>query len=415
MAELNLLFKVLSSHPLISIGVFLVIGYALGKLAETVKLPEITGYIIAGLLIGYPAVKLGHIHFARSLSAVSETALGLIAISIGGEFHRSKLKRLGRNVVIITMVQLVLTFAIVSGGMVLLGMPPPFALMLGAIASATAPAATVAIVKKLRARGTFIDYLYGVVALDDAGCAILFGVVFALSAGFFGDAAAGGHPLLHGVLHAVREVGGSIGIGLLSGTLIHFATYRLRNRNEMLIISLGLIFATIACAILLHLSPLITNMTAGFILINLSSKNHRIFEQIDPLTPPIFALFFILAGTELQPDVFLDIRVLGMGITYILLRAAGKYFGVFAGGLSCRTAPPIRNYLGFCMFPQAGVAIALVTYIKASPVHQAMTAAQQATVVTLINIVMFAVFVNELIGPSLSRFAIIRGNRMEDT
>jgi len=324
----------LSQHPLFTVGIMLVIGYIIGTLAEKVGLPEITGFILAGLIMGSTVTGIVPHHMEESLKVVTEVALGLIALTIGGEFYWVKLKRMGKEVVLITIVQIMLTFLVVSIGLFLFKMPLPFALLLGAIASATAPAATVAIVQSLRAHGVFIDYLYGVVALDDAGCVILFSIVFAIASGMLlGDttaAEAASHAVAnHGgaavIGHALLEVLLSMITGLVSGIAVHFSTWKKKNTNEIMIITIGIVFLFTAMAVVFNLSPLMTNMAAGAVIINFSPRNHRIFRALEPFTPPLYALFFVIAGTELNPAVLMQKDILIFGLMYILLRAIGKY------------------------------------------------------------------------------------------
>lgn len=429
----------LAQHALFSLGILLLVGFLIGKVAGRIGLPDITGYIIAGLLVGEPFLGLIPHEMGSGLSLVTEVALGLIALTIGGEFYWVKLRRLGIAMVIVTVVQLLATFALVSLVLRWLGMPTPFALLLGTIASATAPAATVAIVQSLRAQGTFIDYLYGVVALDDAGAVILFGVVFAIASSFLADAgaaaaaaegavAAGAAVTAAGsagsvgaspgsfiiVMHALQEVVFSVALGLVTGAIIHLLARNRSNSNEILITTLGVLFLATAAAVVFHLSPLLTNMAAGALIINVSPDNHRIFRILRPLSPPIYALFFVIAGTELQPAVLADPVILLLGGSYILSRAVGKYGGVWLGCFLAKTTTRIRTYLGICMLPQAGVAIGLVLLIEASPVMGALPASLQPMISTMVNIILLSVFVNELIGPPLSRFAIVRGNDMRE-
>jgi Kef-type K+ transport system membrane component KefB len=394
-------------------GLLLMVGYLIGKLAALVRLPEITGYIVAGLILGegVSGIFPGHMH--ESFQIVTEVALGLIALTIGAEFSAAKLKRIGKEAVIITLAQIVATFIGVAGGLMLLDLDLPFALLLGAIATATAPAATVAVVQSLRARGPFIDYLYGVVALDDAGCVILFGVVFAFVSPMLHT---GGEAVHSGgqIFHALLEVGLSLVIGVVSGVLLHRLTRGKEGQNEITILAVSMLFLTTALAIVLHLSPLLTNMATGCALVNLSARNHRIFRILEPLTPPVYALFFVIAGTELHLGVFADPRVLGLGAVYILFRSLGKYGGVWAGCAAMKLPIPIRDNLGWCMLPQAGVAIGLVLLIQASPVVTGLPLEQAELVTDMVNIVLLSVFLNELIGPPLSKYAIIRGNGMEN-
>ena len=403
----------LSQHPMFAAGILLIIGYLLGKLASLFRLPHITGYIIAGLLMSESITGIFPSHMGESFTIITEMALGMIALTIGGEFSWVKLKRMGKGAVIITLVQIFATFICVALGLYLFKMELPFALILGAIASATAPAATVAIVQSLRAHGLFIDYLYGVVALDDAGCVILFGIVFAITSSLL---KAGGEAISSSliVIQALLKVLLSIIIGALYGILLHYMIRKKKNQNEVLVISLGIIFFSTAIAIVLHLSPLLTNMAAGAVLINLSARNHRVFKILEPLTPPIYALFFVIAGTELNPSIFLHRNVFILGAVYILFRALGKYGGVYLGCIMSNISGNIKKYLGYCMLPQAGVALGLALFIQASPITKFLDPAHIALVETMVNIVLMSVFVNELIGPPLSKMAIIKGNEMEE-
>jgi Kef-type K+ transport system membrane component KefB len=348
----------------------------------------------------------------ESFTIVTEIALGLIALTIGGEFYWGKLKRMGSAVVVITVVQLLGSFTLVALGLWVFRMELAFALLLGAIASATAPAATVAIVQSLRAKGLFVDYLYGVVALDDAGCVVLFGVIFAFASTFLKAGEAAGIEIEH-VFQSLGEVSISLLIGALGGALLHLTTRRKKNTNEIMILSIGIVFLSSAIAIVFHLSPLLTNMAAGAVLINLSTRNHRVFRILEPLTPPVYALFFVIAGTELRLGIMLNSEILLLGLLFVALRALGKYGGVYLGCRLSRTSVPIRRYLGLCMLPQAGVAIGLVLLIQASPATEYLTPQHRQMIDTMVNVVLLSVFVSELLGPPLSRLAIIRGNEME--
>ena len=412
MQDLIAFRDVVSSNALFTVGTLLMFGYLIGKLVAKLHLPEITGYIIAGLILGDTVTGVVHQEMGDSLKFVTDLALGLIAITIGGEFYSAKLRSMGKEIVIMTITQVGLTFVVVAVTMRLLGLDLPFALLLGAISTATAPAATVAIVQSLRVHGKFVDYLYGLVALDDAGAVLVFGISFALAVGMLDPNAVG---TSHLILTAVEEIGFSVLIGLISGWLIHIMTHRKKHTNEILLITLGIIFMETALAIVFELSPLMSNMAAGTLLINASPRNHRLFKIIEPLTPPIYALFFVIAGTELNPSILLQRELLTVGFGYIIFRGLAKYFGVRLGAEISHVAKPIRTYLGFCMVPQAGVAIGLVLMIQASPMIADLSHIYGEAISMMVNIVLLSVFVNELIGPSLSRFAIVRAmEQMKD-
>lgn len=403
----------LSHHPMFAAGLLLMMGYLIGKLAAKVKLPEITGYIVAGLLVSESVTGIFPAHMNESFKIITEVALGLIALTIGAEFSVAKLRRIGRAAVIITLVQISMTFVSVSLGLVLFGMDLPFAVLLGAVATATAPAATVAVVQALRARGRFVDYLYSIVALDDAGCVILFGLVFAFTAQLFGKTGVEENGGLE-VARTLGEVLFSVLIGVVAGYILHKMTRNKVGTNEIMIVSLSIIFISTGFAIVLHLSPLLTSMTAGCVLVNLSARNHRLFRILEPITPPLYALFFVIAGTELKPDVIMRSDILLFGAVFVAARGIGKYGGVWAGCALSGIGKPIRGCLGWCMLPQAGVAIGLVLLIQASPLMHGLDPEQKAIIHNMVNIVLLSVFVNELIGPPISKMAIIRGNQMEE-
>jgi len=259
-----------SHHIIFSAGLLLIVGYILGQLCERIKLPAITGYILAGILIGSSGLKLIRHENLEILNILSEITLSFIAVIIGGEFSFFKLKLYGKKIIIITLVQMFLTFGLVSGGLIVLGYSSYVAFLLGSIAAATAPAATVVIVEKLKAKGEFVDYLYGIVALDDAGTVILFSLAFALSSSMISGVET---AFSHSVFRAMVEIFSSLIIGVIGGLIIHYSVAKKRNKNEIKIITLGILFMTTSISISLRLSPLITNMAVGMILINLSKNS----------------------------------------------------------------------------------------------------------------------------------------------
>ena len=384
-------------------GILLVCGFFGGKLAQRLKLPSITGYIVTGLLLGPSVLKLVPDTVAAQLEPIPHIALGLIAISIGGRFSIRQIRALGRDTVSITFFQLVGTFTIVAVLLVVFGASLPVALLLGAIASATAPAATVAVISEYKARGQMTDTLLATVALDDAGCVVLFSVIAAVCAVLAGGTSRS--ILLSSMLKPLWELGGSVLIGLVVGYIMHRLVVNRRDRNEMIVIVLGFVLFCSAVTMDLHLSPLMTNMVVGLTLVNLSAKNERIFRLLEPLEAPIYAVFFALAGTGLQLKLLARVGVLGC--VYIVARIAGKYFGSLLGAGIARSSPVIRKYLGLCLFPQAGVAIGLVMIAQ-----QNTYIASSADAVQMVTIVLASVLVNELIGPPIARYAIFRSGEV---
>lgn len=400
-------------HALSAIGVLLVGGYFLGRLAGGVRLPELTGYILAGLLVGPGGFHIMPLALENAFLVLSQAALMVIAFTIGAEFYWPKLKRVGVQVLVMGFLEMVGSFVLVTSVMRLLGVPWAFASILGAISAATAPAATVAIVQSLRARGRFIDMLYGLVALDDAGAVILFAIVFAVAGDSLVPGMGPGLGTL--VLHALQEIGLSIVAGFVVGLIIHRLSRTMPNTHETLIFCLGLLLLLAGLAQGFGYSLLLAGMATGTTYVNLARGDQRLFRHMEPITPPLYALFFVIAGIELQPAILLRPESLILGGGYILARSLGKYGGTYLGASVTAVDPRIRNYIGLSMLPQAGVALGLVLLVRSSPIMQALPPGQQVYVGMLINVTLFSVLVSELVGPPISRLAILRGNDMEES
>ncbi|OPL18862.1 MAG: hypothetical protein AVO35_02705 [Candidatus Aegiribacteria sp. MLS_C] len=395
----------ISRHLVFGVGILLMGSYFMGRLAERVNLPAITGFILAGLLLGPYMLGLVHAELDSTLAYITEIALALIALVIGSEFSLRKLRTIGRPVVIITVFQLFAAFLLVTAALFLAGMPLELAAILGTISSATAPAATVAIIRDLKARGPFVDHLYGVVALDDAGCILLFASVTAVSSNSLGA----GAGILSSIVHAMVEIAASIVLGAIAGWLLHLLTRSRKRSNEVMIVSLAMILVLSAVSNTFHLSALLSSMAAGTVMANLSRRTHSIVTILDSFSPPLYAAFFAIAGTELQIGVLMSPSILLLGGIFVLARGIGKVAGVRIGAAYAGSDPMIRKYLGFTMLPQAGVAMGLVLFLDTIPYF----AMNQQVTATLINIVLFSVLFNELAGPPLSRYAVIRGAKLE--
>ena len=404
--------NIIAEHSILSVGLLLAAGYILGKLFERIRLPSITGYILAGLLMGESISGIVTHEMTGNLHVLTEVALGIIALTIGGEFSLDKIRRTGVKIITITIFEAVGGFVFVSLFLTLAGFGLRYALLLGTIASATAPAATVIIVRELRARGEFIDYLYGVVAFDDAISVILFSIVFSIITPFLASLAMK-PSVWKGIIHAFVEIIVSAILGFAGGWILHLTTKKKYKINEIMLIAISSLFIVIALSMAFKLSLLIAAMLMGATLINLSSKNRRIFSILEPITPPLFALFFILAGAELNIAVFAGGVTLLYGFIYLVSRFAGKYAGVFFGALATRAPEGVRRYLGFCLFPQAGVAIGLALFLQTSPLLLQSSPEVRHMLVSIVNIILMTVFLNELIGPVISRFGIVKGVDIE--
>ncbi len=406
-------------HPLFLVGILLIAGYFFGKLFGKMHLPEISGFIFSGLLVNL--FSGGHIHkqLNDSLHIVTEAAIGLLALSVGAEFSARKMKRIGRNIFVISLVGLVVTFltiylSCIGLARIFPNLPIgyPYAILLAVIGCATAPAIIVAEVHHLRAHGRFIDYLFGTVALSDAFCVVIFGLAFPFVMNVLHSESAS----LYSLKASLREIGLSVLAGAVAGAVLHVLTRKIRNPGECLIVTIGTVFIMTGVAILLHLSPLLANMVLGAVLINLSSGNFRLFKQLEPLTPPIYALFFVIAGIEINPSVFLHKTVLFASLFYIAIRAASRYAGSYSGCYVCGLPPPIRRNLGWCMLSQGGIALGFVLLIQTSPLVTGMPVSDPLFGIfpQLVNIILASIFINEIVSPVFLKSAIIHGNEMEN-
>ncbi|MFW6367274.1 MAG: cation:proton antiporter [bacterium] len=412
--ELKTLF---TEHPLFLVGFLLLFGYLAGKAASRIHLPEISGFILAGLLVNSFTTGIVTHEMNRSLHVITEVAIGFLALTIGSEFSVRKMRRIGKEVLTIALVHLCGTFVVVLAGCMALNaafpafnIGYPYAILLAVIACATSPAVIVAEVHHLRAQGRFVDYLFGVVALGDAITVVIFGLAFTFVINILG--AVESFSLIS---QSILEIVYSIVCGAVFAFPLSAAIRRMHNSNEIMIVTIGFICVTTGFSIVLHLSPLLVNMTMGAAMINFSSRNQRIFYSIEPLTPPIYALFFVIAGLEIDPRIFISGMPMLIAILYILLRIAGKQLSTKLGCALCNLNSRIGNNLGLCMLSKGGIALGFVLLIQTSPALEALRQDQQISAIMsdMVNIVLISIFVNEVISPFFLRHAVIQGNEME--
>ena len=366
----------------------------------------ITGFILAGVIIGPSGLGLVHENLGLTLASITEVVLSLIALMIGSKIGLNTLKTIGRRVVTISLCQIVGTFLLVTTGLVMVGMRVEFAAILGTIASASAPAAVYMIISKLKAKGVFVDHLYAEMVVGDVGTILLFSAVTAVAANSLGSS----YSLLQALLYSFIEILSSVLLGFIAGLILHSLTRRCRNANEIKIVSLSIIFITSAVSHTAEISPLITCLTAGATWNTMQHRNEFRLNALESLTPPLYAVFFAIAGTELNLSVLSSLTVLQFGFVFVLARVLGKVTGVFVGGSITRAESSIRKYLGISMLPLGGVAISLVLFLDTIPYFSL----HQDSMALILNIVLFGVLMNKLIGPPLSNYSITRGAASED-
>ena len=399
-------------NTLLALGIAMAVGLLFTRLIKLVKLPNVTAYLIGGLLIGpslWSLITNGNFtilsHEAvESFKILVNLALGFIAFSIGGEFKISTLRRLGKNVTIITVFQAVGTVIVVFAVLAAAGMLGllgenywPIVFVLSAIATATAPAATLLVVRQYKARGPVTETLLPVVAMDDAIGLMIFSIFNAI-----GVALASGQELgiATMLLEPLREIGLSLVVGLVLGVILAVCTRVFKSRANRLSLCITATLIGVALSELWHLSSLLLCMMVGAVLCNFGKDVDRILDGSERWTPPLFMLFFVISGAELNLEVLPTVGVLGA--LYIIARSLGKYFGAMAGAGAVKADPNVRKYLGITLLPQAGVAVGMATIALSE-----FTALGQSDLGKKIQaVVLCATLVYEIFGPMLTKIAL---------
>lgn len=408
-------------QTLLSLSISLLAGLLLSRLAKLLKLPAVTAYLVAGILVGpyvlgafgMPGLGFISMEDVDSYSLICDVALGFIAFSIGNEFRLSTLKKNGKQATIIGIFQAVITTVLVD--IVLIGlhfiMPDklslPAAIVLGAIASATAPAATLMVVRQYKAKGPLTDILLPIVALDDAVGLILFAISFGIAKALI----SGSVDIISVIVEPILEVVLSLGLGFVMGQLFTLSERFFHSRSKRLAMSVTFVFLTVAISMMkfeifgIHVafSSLLVCMMLGTVFCNECDFSEELMDRVDRWTAPLFILFFVLSGAELELSVFGDWAIVAIGVVYILARSAGKYFGAFSSAKAVKCDKHIVNYLGVTLLPQAGVALGMA--IKAAGLGP------EGEIVS--NITLFAVLIYEIVGPMLTKISLLKAGEIQ--
>ncbi len=398
---------------LIELSVAMFGGLLMSRLAKKMKLPAVTAYLVAGVLLGpfcVGALKIPGLGFSslddiKSLDIISQTALGFIAFTIGNEFRLEQLKHMGRQAITVGILQAVITSVVVDVSLITLHFIAPrlisisSAITLGAIASATAPAATLMVVRQYKANGPLTKLLLLVVAIDDAVGLMLFsasfGVAMALEKGII--------SLKTILLEPVIEIVLSLLLGGVAGWLLHRVEKYFFSRSKRLTLSIACVFLMVGISmaefelggVKIGFSLLLVCMMAGTVFCNICDFSEELMGRVDDWTAPMFVLFFVLSGAELDLRILANPLVLLVGVVYIVFRSLGKYFGAFTSCAMTRCDSHITKYLGITLLPQAGVALGM-----------ALTAQQLSGGAIVRNVVLFSVLVYEMVGPALTKRAL---------
>lgn len=394
------------------IAFFILTALIIVILAKNYNIPIVVGYVFLGILLSVevisilPFLKLEHkvwyAYIINNFEYITQIALGFIAFTIGSELSLKLFKKLGKSITFIVLIQGLGAFILVFGGVLLIGYEMYLALILGAIASATAPAATVMVIREYKAEGPVTSMILAVVGLDDALALIIFSLINPIA---YNQYTGGGKlNFNHMVVMPLIEVLGSILAGILIGYLSVKLMASFEDKTKKVLTLIATIMLGISLSNLLNLSPLITNMAVGFSYRNFARKNLNIADYIDTLTIPLYAMFFILAGTEIRFSS-VDLSFIILAVVYTTTRMIGKIGGASLGGILSNASENIKKYVGLGLLPQSGVAIAL-----AYTIQQQFT---QSNIGQLVfNILLFTAALTEIFGSFATKYALTKADEL---
>ena len=393
------------------------------RITNYFRLPDVTAYLVVGVIIG-PSILgrlgiegIGFINFeeVESLAIISDVALGFIAFAIGNEFKLEEVKKIGKQAFTIGILQAVITTIIVDIVLIAVhilvkgSITIPMVIMLGAIAAATAPAATIMVVRQYKAKGPVTDILLPVVALDDAVGL----VVFAISSGIASSFMSGNVRLLNLALEPIFEITLSVLFGSFVAIILTYLERFFHSNSNRIILIIASIILTVAIAKLsfkimnfnLVFSPLLVCMTLGTVFCNICPLSEDLMERADTWSKPILVLFFVLSGAELNLSVFKNALVVAIGIVYVIARTTGKYFGARISSNISGSCDTVKKYLGITLLPQAGVALGMSAIVAESFGYDGMI---------IRNVTLFGVLIYELFGPTLTKIALVKAGEINE-
>ena len=405
---------------LVSIAFALVAGLLMSRAAKPLNLPAVTAYLVAGLIIGpfcigrldIAGLGFNSLEEVGAMDIISQTALGFIAFAIGNEFRLKDLKTMGRAAITVGILQAVITTVLVDCALIALHFMLPSvislssAITLGAIAAATAPAATLMVVRQYKAEGPLTKLLLMVVAIDDAVGLVLFSVSFGIASAL----ETGTISAVSVILEPVIEIGASAVLGALAGYALHFLEKYFHSRSKRLSLAVAFVLLTVGFSqkkfsvggVHVGFSLLLVCMVTGTIFCNICETSEELMARIERWTAPLNMLFFILSGAELNLTVLANPMVILIGVVYIIFRSVGKIGGAYASCRMEKTTPVIQKYLGITLLPQAGVALGM-----------ALTAANLSDGQMVRSVVLFSVLVYELVGPTLTKWSLFKAGEIK--
>ena len=399
-------------NAILGVALAMVFGLILNRVMKLFNLPNVTGYLIAGVLVGPYCINLLNAENLSDVSFISTVALGFIAFSIGGEFKLDAIKRLGGKVLTITFMQAFFAVAFVMASLFVVQaidktlVSTPAILLLSAIATATAPAATLMVVRQYKARGPVTETLLPVVAFDDAIGLIVFAICFGIAKVLAG----GGEITAKTIaLLPLLEIVLSLSVGCVLGLVIALACKLFKSRANRLSVMIAVVLVAVGlCQIEIlgvHMSSLLICMMVGAAFTNARKEAVIILDGTERWTPPLFMLFFVISGATLDLTIIPYIGVIG--IVYIIFRSLGKYLGSFLGGVVTKADKNVKNYLGITLLPQAGVAIGMAQTVAGEP---SLAVVSQS----IVTVVLCATLIYEIIGPLLTKICLVKAGEITE-
>jgi len=390
-------------NVLLGAGIILLAGFLVARFAYKVKLPSVTTYLILGIIIGPALLNLVPESITRASGVISNFVLAIIAFSIGQNFSLNSFKKIGKSVLWISILEATGAWLLVMLALLAFRVPFYLALVFGSLAAATAPAATVMVIRDYRSKGPFTDTLLGVVAIDDAWSLIIFAVSLAVARALYFSTSVNQLYVLKVISKSLLEILGALGLGAVVAYLVNFVSRLVRNPAELLIYTLGFILLTAGLAMQLHLSVLLASMFLAIVLVNISDTSFKFFESLRGIDSPLYLIFFVIAGASM--DVLSLSKIGIIGSAYIVARIIGKMLGAYTGARISHASANIKKYLGLGLMPQAGVVLGCALIAKANfpEVGDIILTTILATTV-----------VYELVGPSCTMFALKKAGEIHN-
>jgi Kef-type K+ transport system membrane component KefB len=384
-------------NELSSLGLILLLALLAGHLVQFLRIPEVVGYILAGVALGPSVLGWVSADNLTALEVLSEVALGLILFSIGSVFEFERFGKIGWPIVKLTMMESVPAAVLVCLSVLALGAQWQVALLLGAIAIATAPASTLMVMRECDASGPLTDMLMGIIAVNNIFCLIVFSLVAATIDLTSGVGSGVLDTLYRSSYALVWQLVGSVALGFLVGTMLAGWATKVHETGEMLILLAGSILLCVGAARILDLSQLVASLAVGATMVNLSRRSRRVFDTLAGTDPPFYAIFFVIFGADLDVSAVSGMGVIG--VFYVLSRSAGKFFGARWGAAKLDMPESVRKYLGYGILAQAGLAVGLMLVVRRRFPDFALP----------VNVVVLAsVVIHEMFGPIGARYAIFR-------